>query len=98
MRGFVLRYLGALAAGATRPRARAQIPFPLRALAERLATRHLVAAGFDTGHVADEQHVLRLAYRRAAQKPASATIRPRCAQRSRPDATWRRSAGLRSAR
>ena len=70
MRGFVLRYLGAVATGATRPQARARVPLPYRPLALRSARKHVLAAGFDTQHAEDEAHVFRLAYLRAAGEPA----------------------------
>jgi len=70
VRGFVLRYLGAVATGATRPQARGRVPLPFRPLAVRSASKHVLAAGFDTQHAEDDAHVFRLAYLRAAGKPA----------------------------
>lgn len=70
MRGFVLRYLGAAATGATGPQASARVPLPFRPLALHRASKHVIAAGFDTQHAEDEAHVFRLAYLRAAGKPA----------------------------
>jgi hypothetical protein len=70
-RGYVLRYLAAIASGDTSPAgARARLPGAVRAIVRRLARAHVIAAGFETAHGADEPHVHRLAYLRAIGRPA----------------------------
>lgn len=71
MRGYVLRYLGRVASGASFPEARAAVPFLLRGLVEARARAHAVAVGFETAHADDPRHVHRLAYLRARGVPAT---------------------------
>lgn len=70
MRGYVLRYLGRVATGASFPEARAAVPVLLRGLVEARARKHAVAAGFETAHADDVGHVHRLAYLRVRGVPA----------------------------
>ncbi|MCA9606247.1 MAG: hypothetical protein KC619_11660 [Myxococcales bacterium] len=69
MRGYVLRYLGRVANGASFPDARAGVPGLLRGLVESRARKHAVAAGFETAHADDVAHVHRLAYLRVRGVP-----------------------------
>ncbi len=70
LRGYVLRYLAAIVEGASPSAARARIPLAIRFVVERRARAHVIAVGFDTAHADDDRHVHRLAYLRAARRPA----------------------------
>lgn len=69
MRGYVLRYLGRVATGASFPEARAAVPVLLRGLVEARARKQAVAASFETAHAEDTAHVHRLAYLRVRGVP-----------------------------
>jgi len=70
LRGYVLRYLAWMAAGASFDEAGERLPVLLRRAVTVRARSAIIPSRFETEHSADEAHVHRLAYLRALGKPA----------------------------